>query len=320
MTDKKDIFISYSSANKDKADYICEKLEERGLKCWIAPRDIKRSSNYAEEIMLGLKEVDLVLLVFSKNAHQSIYVTEEIENAFKFKKAILTFKLDETIPEAIPEDKMGFFLKNKQWLDTCPNGIFEEEGVTKFDDYSDAKKDEFYNTLFDDAIHICDEVRQGKYSPPEKGEKTMPIKLTQPVDDESFLSKYKFAIVALVIILIAVVGFVAMNGSGNDSSTSKVTNLTIDYVGLESDGQSYFVYGSIPSDLNDTSKYKVQTKFYDSSNKVLETNESKLSDIDGNTLCQVLISDGNVSKVTIDILDDANKVIYSAESKNIINQ
>lgn len=320
MTDKRDIFISYSSANSDKANFICDELEKKGLKCWIAPRDIKRSTNYAEEIMIGLKQVDLVLLIFSKNAHESIYVTEEIENAFKLNKAILSFKIDETMPEAVPEDKMGFFLKNKQWLDTCPNGVFEEDGVKKFDDYSQSKKNEFYETLFDDAIRICDEVRQGSYVPPEKGSKTMP-KFSKSTTEVSFFSRYKFAIIAVAVIAIAVIGFVAVNNLGSNSDDSNTTtNLEIDYVGLESDGESYFVYGSLPSDLNDTSKYSVQTKFYDDSGKVIQTNESKFDDIDGTTLCQCLVSDGNVSKVTVDVLDDASKVISTTESNNIIKQ
>lgn len=319
MTDKRDIFISYASANKDKADFICEKLEQKGLSCWIAPRDIKRSTNYAEEIMLGLKEVDLVLLVFSKDAHESIYVTEEIENAFNLKKAILSFKIDETLPQAVPEDKMGFFLKNKQWLDTCPNGVFEEAGVTKFDDYSDAKKNEFYDTLFDDALSICDEVQKGTYNPPKKGSKTMP-KFKKPIENKGFISKYKYAIVALLLILIAAVGFLAFSDSGSTSDDSDTVNLTIDYIGLESDGESYFVYGSLPSGLNDTAKYLVQTRFYDDSGKVLQTEESAFDDVDGNTLCQCLVSDGNVSKVSVDIVDDADKVISSAESENIIKQ
>jgi hypothetical protein len=318
MTDKRDIFISYSSANKDIADYICEKLEERGLTCWIAPRNIKRSTNYAEEIMLGLKQADLILLVFSKNAHQSIYVTEEIENAFNQKKAILSFKIDETVPQAIPEDKMGFFLKNKQWLDTCPNGVFEEENVHKFDDYSDEKKNEFYNILFDDAVRICEEVRQGKYDPPESGDKTMPIQLKEPVEEKGFLSKYKFAIAALVVILIAVVGFVALGDNGSNTS-SENTNLTVDYVGMQNDGHSYFIYGSLPSGLNDTAKDKVQSKFYDSSGKVLETNESKFDDVKGNILGHAAVS-GNVTKVTVDVLDGSNNVISSAESSNIIKE
>ena len=318
MSDK-DIFISYSSANKDKADYICEQLELRGLKCWIAPRDIKRSTNYAEEIMLGLKQVDLILLVFSKNSHESIYVTEEIENAFELKKAILSFKIDETIPQAIPEDKMGFFLKNKQWLDTCPNGIWEEEGVEKFDDYSQEKKDEFYNILFDDAIRICDEVRQGTYDPPEEGNKAMPMELKDTSEDKGFFAKYKLPVIALVVILIAVVGFVAFTGTGNNT-TSQSTNLTIDYIGANSDGESFFVYGSLPSDLNDTSKYTVQTKFYDGSGKVLQTEDTKFDDVEGNTLCQALVSNGNVTKVSVDVLDGANKTVSSTESSNIIKQ
>ena len=35
-----DIFISYSSADMQTAMDICSGLEEKGMKCWIAPRDV----------------------------------------------------------------------------------------------------------------------------------------------------------------------------------------------------------------------------------------------------------------------------------------
>ncbi|MGH6991941.1 MAG: toll/interleukin-1 receptor domain-containing protein, partial [Caulobacteraceae bacterium] len=34
------VFISYSNADKLIADRVCHALEEKGLRCWIAPRDI----------------------------------------------------------------------------------------------------------------------------------------------------------------------------------------------------------------------------------------------------------------------------------------
>ena len=35
-----DVFISYSSKNKNIADAIVADLEQNNIKCWYAPRDI----------------------------------------------------------------------------------------------------------------------------------------------------------------------------------------------------------------------------------------------------------------------------------------
>ena len=36
-----DIFVSYSSKDKAVADAIVSALENSGLRCWVAPRDVK---------------------------------------------------------------------------------------------------------------------------------------------------------------------------------------------------------------------------------------------------------------------------------------
>lgn len=45
-----DVFISYSSVNKDAANAICHVLEENGVRCWIAPRDILQGFDYGDVI------------------------------------------------------------------------------------------------------------------------------------------------------------------------------------------------------------------------------------------------------------------------------
>ena len=55
-----DVFISYSTKNTEYADAVCKKLEDNGIECWIAPRNIKTGTNYAKEIMDGLKLAKLV--------------------------------------------------------------------------------------------------------------------------------------------------------------------------------------------------------------------------------------------------------------------
>ena len=130
-----DIFISYSTKDKQTADAICHVLEQNNLKCWIAPRNITSGKNYAKEIMDGLKAAKVVVLVFSKNSQESPFVNNEIDAAFSNNKAIISFKIDETMPE----NRMEFYLKNKHWLEAYP----EPEKV--------------FGTLVKDASRLCKE-------------------------------------------------------------------------------------------------------------------------------------------------------------------
>lgn len=77
MLFKYDLFISYASENKDIADYIVDKIEKRGYKCFIAPRDIRTGSEYAVEIIRGISNSTAVLLVFPANQTSLIMFSEK---------------------------------------------------------------------------------------------------------------------------------------------------------------------------------------------------------------------------------------------------
>ena len=49
-----DVIISYATIDKPIADAVCAKLEERGIRCWIAPRDILAGMNNAEAIISAI--------------------------------------------------------------------------------------------------------------------------------------------------------------------------------------------------------------------------------------------------------------------------
>jgi hypothetical protein len=48
-----DVFVSYASQDAAVANSIVESLESQGLKCWIAPRDVKPGAQYADAIRAG---------------------------------------------------------------------------------------------------------------------------------------------------------------------------------------------------------------------------------------------------------------------------
>ena len=87
--------------------YSGDYLEENGLDCWMAPRDIKTSDNYAQEIMDALNEAKIVTLIFSKSSNESPYVLEELDKAYK-DKPILPFRIDDVLPKG----SMEFYLRN----------------------------------------------------------------------------------------------------------------------------------------------------------------------------------------------------------------
>jgi formylglycine-generating enzyme required for sulfatase activity len=48
------VFLSYSSKDKAWADAACAVLEGRGVRCWIAPRDIAPGTEWGAAIIAGI--------------------------------------------------------------------------------------------------------------------------------------------------------------------------------------------------------------------------------------------------------------------------
>ena len=50
-----DVFISYAFEDKEYVDMVCAGLEQRGLTCWIAPRDIPPGAKWPPTITAAIK-------------------------------------------------------------------------------------------------------------------------------------------------------------------------------------------------------------------------------------------------------------------------
>ncbi len=116
MLFKYDLFISYASDNKDIANYIVDKIEKRGYKCFIAPRDIRTGSEYAVEIIRGISNSTAVLLVFSSKSDKSHYVLREINSAVSRNRPIIPLRIE----DFLPSEAMEFYLGPTHWLDAFP--------------------------------------------------------------------------------------------------------------------------------------------------------------------------------------------------------
>ena len=81
-------FISYAKAYQRSAQQIAEGLEERGFKCWIAPRDVRPGRAYGDEIIRGIERARAFILVLSNASNESIFVAREVERAVSKNKAV----------------------------------------------------------------------------------------------------------------------------------------------------------------------------------------------------------------------------------------
>jgi hypothetical protein len=64
-------FISHASEDREIAERICRFLEERGIHCWVAPRDVRPGRRYGEEIVSAIETADAVVLLLTENANKS---------------------------------------------------------------------------------------------------------------------------------------------------------------------------------------------------------------------------------------------------------
>jgi formylglycine-generating enzyme required for sulfatase activity len=113
MKNSWDIFISYASENKIAADALVDELEANGVTCWIAPRNIKPGSDYGEEIVCGIEESSLFVMVFSAYANDSKHVKRELDLAVGASKTIVPLKIDDTLPTG----GMKYRLGTVQWVE-----------------------------------------------------------------------------------------------------------------------------------------------------------------------------------------------------------
>ena len=112
-----DVFISYSTKNKEAAQAICHVLEQNEIRCWMAPRNIPPGSDYGDVIEDAIKCCKSVVVLFSETAAQSQYVKSEINIAFEEQKTIIPFRLDET-----PLKGQNRLILNKtHWIDAYPD-------------------------------------------------------------------------------------------------------------------------------------------------------------------------------------------------------
>jgi hypothetical protein len=86
---KYDVFLSYSSADTEKANDIRKALEESDLNCFMADKEIKGGDEWSDKIRKALRVSHEVCLLFSPNSVKSEWVLTEWGAAWVLEKRIV---------------------------------------------------------------------------------------------------------------------------------------------------------------------------------------------------------------------------------------
>ncbi len=107
------VFISYSSRDRDVADVVRAHLESEGLSAWIAPRDVPPGMSYPEAIIGAIRDCNVGLLILSNQANSSPHVLREVERISADGKVLFVL----CIEQLELSDGLAYFASLLQWVD-----------------------------------------------------------------------------------------------------------------------------------------------------------------------------------------------------------
>lgn len=108
-----DVFVSYSHKDKPVADAVVAGMENRGIRCWFAPRDITPGSSWGEAIINAIEDSSIMVIILSGNSNRSSQVVREVERAVANNVIIIPFRIENIDPTGA----MAYFLSTEHWLD-----------------------------------------------------------------------------------------------------------------------------------------------------------------------------------------------------------
>ena len=95
-------FISYSSSDQEFAEHTYADLQNKGVRCWFAPEDLRIGDKFRDRIDESIRLHDKLLLILSENSVSSPWVSDEVEAAIERehregRTVLFPIKIDEPV-------------------------------------------------------------------------------------------------------------------------------------------------------------------------------------------------------------------------------
>jgi len=106
------LFVSHHSSKYDVAQQVEALLAKRGVRCWIAPRDVPPGAPFDTAVHEAIEKSAAVLLLFCANSDKSRHVKRELILSDSAGRPIIPLRL-----EAIDPGDLAYHLADSQWVD-----------------------------------------------------------------------------------------------------------------------------------------------------------------------------------------------------------
>lgn len=326
------VFICYDDEDEELANAICHNLEENRIKCWIKNRDLSVNDTIFN-VKEHLESSQAVVLIHSANSAKSNYVNTDIDIAMENNIPIVLYRIDKYTLASKLKEYVG---ANR--LDAYPDVNSELENLVRTT--SEILKNPVKKL-------IVKKIPKAEQKPIEK----TPEKPEDDNDRGGFLNKKVIAAIIIVIIVAAVGVFaLGMGNSGNDDSGEvkfvvgssknsssdnndnsdvkfdannskqapsgvKITKYNMHDLRNNSKyswNYSYFAYGTLGNDIIGNDNYMVNTTFYDSNGKVIDSSKNDIKSLEkvgsNYLLGDCFINNNNVKKIVVTVTDNNNVV------------
>jgi hypothetical protein len=99
-------FISYASTDHAFAERLYADLQNKGVRCWFAPKDMQIGDEFRSRIDASIHLHDRLLLILSEHSIKSRWVQKEVETAFEKeakenRRVLFPLRLDDAIMDMI---------------------------------------------------------------------------------------------------------------------------------------------------------------------------------------------------------------------------
>ncbi len=107
------LFVSHVSEDRAAALQVVGELERRGVRCWIAPRNVRAGKPFDDEIGDAIDACRAMLLIFSERCNDSDYIRREVTVAGEANKVVIPFRIE----NAQPKRGLRVRLADLHWID-----------------------------------------------------------------------------------------------------------------------------------------------------------------------------------------------------------
>jgi hypothetical protein len=121
------LFVCHVSEDRAAAMQIVEELERRGVRCWIAPRDVRPGRPFDDEIANAIDNSEALLLIFTDRCNDSEYIRREVTVAGESHKVIVPLRIE----NAEPKHGLRVRLSDLHWLDAFASREYAIEELVR---------------------------------------------------------------------------------------------------------------------------------------------------------------------------------------------